>query len=128
MNTPRGHMKMRVWQNSDQLDLMIKDLSNKIPKQNSNLISQISRASNSILANYVEGYYSGSLKEYVRFVYYSKRSLGELMEHIRFCLRREFISEVEFNELNGLSWRTMYLIDRLIASLKKKMEEDKKCS
>ena len=125
MQKLRGHMKMRVWQNADRLDFMIRDLVNKVPKHYYKLASQISRASNSIAANFVEGYYSGSLNEYLRFIYYSKRSLGELMEHLRNCLRRKFVSEVEFDQFNKLSWQTMYLIDRLIASLKKKVRENR---
>jgi len=120
MEELRGHMKMRVWQNADKLDTVIYKLSKKIPRLQYKLVQQVTRASNSVVANFVEGYYSCSTKEYVRFTKYSKRSLGEVMEHLRGFKRRNYISEKEYHETITLCWQTMYLIDRLLKSLYKK--------
>ena len=119
----RGHMKMRVWQNADRLDCLIQTLVKKVPKFQYRLMQQIDRASNSVLANFVEGYYSCSTKEYIRFTRYSKRSLGELMEHLRCFLRRKYIDQSEYDEAITLCWQTMYLIDRLLNSLNKKLND-----
>ncbi len=118
----KGHMKIRVWQNADRLDYVIQKLIKKVPRFQYRLIQQIDRASNSVLANFVEGYYSCSTKEYIRFSRYSKRSLGEVMEHLRCFLRRHYISQHEYDETITLCWRTMYLIDRLLQSLEKKLK------
>jgi len=118
----RGHMKMRIWQNADKLDSLIQKLVKKVPRFQYRLVQQIDRASNSVLANFVEGYYSCSTKEYIRFTRYSKRSLGEVMEHLKGFLRRQYISQSEYDLSITLCWRTMYLIDRLLTSLSKKLQ------
>lgn len=118
----RGHMKMLVWQNADKLDCLVQKLSRKVPKFQYKLIQQIDRASNSVSANFVEGYYSCSTKEFIRFTRYSKRSLGEVMEHLRGFWRRNYITEEEYQEIIAFCWQTMYLIDRLLKSLKNKLE------
>jgi len=108
---------MVVWQNIDKLDAMVQEIIKKIPKTKFKLIAQIDDASDSVGANFVEGYYSGSLAEYLRFLRYSKRSLGELQERIRRVLRKGYIIQEEYNEFDDLSTRTMYLLDRLMHSL-----------
>lgn len=82
-----GHERMVVWQNADRLDILVQKFLRKIPRYEFKLRSQIDGASDSIGANFVEGYYSGSLGEYLRFLRYSKRSLGELHERVRRVLR-----------------------------------------
>ena len=124
MKEERGHRWMRVWQNADRLEQVSLKIIAKIPRYNFKMKSQIDRASNSIVANFVEGYYSGSTLEYLRFPRYSKRSLGELQQHFQSCLYRKYISKTEFEELNTLSWRTMYLFDRLIKALNAKMNNN----
>jgi len=118
------HMRIRVWQNADQLDYVIQKLIKKVPRFQYRLVQQIDRASNSVLANFVEGYYSCSTKEYIRFTRYSKRSLGEVMEHLRGFFRRNYINQREYDETISLCWRTMYLIDRLLRSLEKKLKSN----
>lgn len=78
---------------------------------------QIDTASDSVGANFVEGYYSGSIPEYLRFLRYGKRSLGELHERVRRTLRKGYIGEEEFSQFADLAIRTMYLFDRLIRAL-----------
>jgi len=115
----KGHQWMRIWQNADRLEELTQKVIKLIPGNNHKLKGQLDRASNSITANFVEGYYSGSIPEYIRFLNYGKRSLGELHQHFRSCHIRSYITEVEFNALDTLSWQTIYLFDRLIRSLKK---------
>jgi four helix bundle protein len=66
--TEHEHRKMRVWQNLDKLDILVQKILKKIPKTEFKLRSQIDNASDSTGANFVEGYYSGSLSEYMRSV------------------------------------------------------------
>ncbi|UCD04948.1 MAG: four helix bundle protein [candidate division WOR-3 bacterium] len=117
---PRGHEKMVVWQNIDRLDIMVQKILKYIPKNQYKMRSQIDSASDSIGANFVEGYYSGALGEYIRFLYYSKRSLGELKERVRRVRRKGYIEDDVYSDFDDLSIRTMYLLDRLIGSLKNK--------
>lgn len=117
-----GHRKMIVWQNMDALELFVlRSILTKIPRTQFKTIDQIERASSSVVANFIEGYYSGSLKEYLRFLGYSRRSLAELQDWGRRVYRREFIPRETFLEFDDLSIRTTYLLSRLISSLKQKL-------
>lgn len=119
-----GHRQMRVWQNADKLDVLVQKVLVKIPKHEFKMRSQIDSASDSIGANFVEGYYSGALGEYIRFLRYSKRSLGELQERVRRVLRKGYITSAEYNEFDDLAIKTMFLFDRLIRSLEIKRESE----
>jgi len=115
-----GHKKMIVWQMADKLDILIQKALNKIPKYEFRLREQLDSATDSVGSNFVEGYYSNSLPEYVRFCRYSKRSIGEVQQRIRRVLRKRYISESEYNEVDSVAGRTMYLFGRLIDSLERK--------
>ncbi|MBI4671052.1 MAG: four helix bundle protein [Chloroflexi bacterium] len=119
------HRQMRVWQNADRLDVMVQKMLAKIPKHEFKLRSQIDSASDSIGANFVEGYYSGSLGEYIRFTRYGKRSLGELQERIHRTLRKGYVTQADVTEFDDLAIKTMYLFDRLLSALVRKWEEEK---
>lgn len=56
----RGHEKMIVWQNMDKLDVLVQKILKNIPRYEYKMKSQIDNASDSVSANFVEGYYSGS--------------------------------------------------------------------
>jgi four helix bundle protein len=88
-----GHRKMVVWQNIDRIDILVQDILKRIPRTEFKLRSQIDNASDSVGANFVEGYYSGSLAEYLRFLRYSKRSLAELQERVRRTWRKGYVKE-----------------------------------
>ncbi|MCK4251498.1 four helix bundle protein [candidate division WOR-3 bacterium] len=117
---PRGHEKMIVWQNMDKLDILVQKILEKIPIYSFKMKSQIDNASDSTGANFVEDYYSGSLAEYLRFLRYSKRSLGELRERVRRVKRKGYIIDGVYDEFNDCAIKTMYLLDRLILSLRNK--------
>lgn len=113
-----GHRKMIVWMNINEVEKMVQQkVLRCIPKSQFNIISQIDRACDSVGANFIEGYYSGSIKEYVRFLRYSKRSLAELQGWVQRCFNKGFISEAVFDLSDNLSIRTMYLLNRLINAL-----------
>ncbi len=122
---PRGNEKMIVWQNMDKLDILVQEILKKIPKYKFKMKSQIDNASDSVGANFVEGYYSGSLAEYLRFLHYSKRSLGELRERVRRLKRKGYMLDGAYEKFDDCAIGTMYLLDRLIQSLKNKRELEK---
>lgn len=123
---PHGHKKMIIWQNIDRLDIIVQEILQHIPKREFKMRSQIDNASDSVGSNFVEGYYSGSLAEYIRFNLYSKRSLGELQERVRRTLRKGYILPTLFEKFEDCAIKTMYLFDRLIRSLENKLNEEKR--
>ncbi len=118
---PIGHRKMVVWQNLDASEVMIrKEIMKFIPKTEFALRDQIDRACSSSVANFIEGYYSGSIKEYLRFLGYSKRSLAELQDWVRRVYYKDYITEALYLRFDDLAIRTLFLLNRLISSLRQK--------
>lgn len=121
-NKRYGHTKMIVYQNIDQIDMMVqREILPGVPRHNVKLREQIDAASDSIGSNFVEGYYSGSIKEYLRFLRYGKRSLSELQERVRRCLRKGYIEEGLYLNFENLANKTMYLFNGLIRALEEKL-------
>lgn len=116
----KGHKNMVVWQSIDELDTIVQTILRNIPRNEFKLRSQIDDASDSVGANFVEGYYSGFLPEYIRFLTYSRRSLGELQERVRRVLRKGYITLEQYEKFDDRASKTMFLLNRLIYSLKNK--------
>jgi len=116
-----GHRKMRVWQNLDKVEALVRgDILRSIPRSNFQLRDQIDRSCSSAVANFIEGYYSGSIKEYLGFLHYSKRSLAELQDWVRRSYYNCFTKEEVYLLFDDLAIKTLYLINRLIFSLQTK--------
>jgi len=119
-----GHKKMVVWNNLDRIEWMIqRKIMNYIPKNLFKLRDQIDRAASSCCANFIEGYYSGSRKEYVKFLKYSKRSLAELQYWVEHIYKKMLIPKGVYLEFDDLCIKTMYLLNRLINSLEERARE-----
>ena len=117
-----GHTNMVIYRNIDAVDIIVQqEILPKIPKYNRIIKEQIDSASDSVGANFVEGYYSGSIKEYLRFLNYSKRSLGELQERVRRCLRKKYLDDTLYKKFEDLVNQTMYLFSRLMKALEAKL-------
>ena len=117
-----GHKKMIIWQNIDRIDSFVNEMI--LPEIHSYkrwLRNQIESALDSVGANFVEGYYSGSIREYLRFIRYSKRSLAELRDRIERCVKKKIISEELFGSFEKLACQTLYLYGRLINALERKL-------
>jgi len=117
-----GHRKMIVWQNLDKIEKIVQTVVMKrLPKTDFQLRNQIDRSCGSSVANFIEGYYSGSIKEYTRFLGYSRRSLAELQDWIRRSFYKSYIPEELYLQLDDFCIKTIYLINRLVYSLKAKL-------
>ncbi len=66
------------------------------------LRDQMSRSAGSIMDNVAEGFDAGSNREFVRFLWYSKRSSSELQSQLYRALDRGYCSTTTFNELYEL--------------------------
>ncbi len=70
---------LHVWQLSRKLVVEIYEVtSNDNFKKDYGLSSQIQRASVSVLSNIAEGFEKGYNKEFIRFLYIAKGSIGEV--------------------------------------------------
>jgi four helix bundle protein len=119
------HRKMIVWQSIDELDIIVQKILANVPKKEYKIRAQIDSASDSIGANFVEGYYSGFLSEYLRFLSYCRRSLGELQERVRRLLRKQYLDRTDYDRFAERAAKTLYLLNRLIYALKEKQVKQK---
>ena len=119
MTNEYGHRKMIVWKNIDEIERMVQQkILKALPRSQYNMLDQIDRACDSVGANFIEGYYSGSIKEYIRFLKYSKRSLAELQGWVHRGYNKTIIEKELSDCFEVLAIRTMYLLNRLINALK----------
>lgn len=115
-----NHEKLIAWQMADKLDEIVQEIIKKLSKYEYKIISQIDSASDSVGSNIVEGYYSNSTAEFVRFLKYSKRSCAEVQERIRRLKRKKLIDDDLCDRCCEHCIKTGYIIDRLILSLENK--------
>ncbi len=81
------------------------------------LISQMQRASTSIMANIAEGFERYHTKDKIRFYYLSRGSLAEVQCFLMICSRLQYVSDEISNELLAQTERIAQLINGLIRSL-----------
>lgn len=112
---------LEVWQLGHHLSLETYKFTNAFPKDELyGLTSQIRRASVSVPANIVEGYYRGSTKELVRFLYMSRSSCGEVIYFLLLTKDLGYISEDKYEKLKEDYSLLIKKISAMINSLKNK--------
>lgn len=90
---------------------IINELTDKFPpKEIYNLSSQIRRAVDSVTLNISEGSIGQSNPEQNKFLGYSIRSLAEVVTCLHKAIRREYISEKEFNENYDFAYNLMNMM------------------
>jgi len=91
---------MKVWQDARALTKSIYTITGqKYFSKDYGLKDQIQRASVSIMSNISEGYERDSNKEFIKFLGYSKGSVGEVRNLLYVALDQEYISEKQFTEI-----------------------------
>jgi len=115
-----GYEKLVVWQNAYKLRLLIYKITERFPKIEIRRISQMRDAARSIKQNIQEGYGKGSIKKYMNYLAISHDSALELIGDIQDCFDDKLIPAEEFKLLDSLTGKTVYLLKRLIQSLRQK--------
>ena len=119
-NNKGPHTNIIAWQEAVNLNNLLNELLSKIKFLDFKLKSQVMNASDSVIANIVEGYYSKTTGDYIRFCRYARRSCAELKERMIILAKRNIINNKDILKFDEQAIRTGYLIDRLIAGLEKK--------
>lgn len=112
---------LRVWQESHRLTLEIYKLTKKFPREEVyGLVSQLRRASSSVPANIVEGYYRNTTKELIKFIYNSRGSAGEVTYFLILAKDLRYIGGKEYQSLRDDYESLIRQLNALINSLNKK--------
>ena len=86
-------------------------------KNNFRLIGQIEGSSGSIMDNIAEGFERGTRAEFIQFLGYSKGSCGELRSQLYRALDRNYLTQIEFDELWSFATRISAMIQKFIGYL-----------
>ena len=114
--------EMKVWQDSRVLSKRIYTITkNKDFRRDFGLRDQIQRASVSVMSNIAEGYERDSNKELIRFLNYSKGSVGEVRSLLYVALDQEYISDKQFEGLKDDAVSISTQIANFIKYLKKRV-------
>ena len=112
---------LRIWQEGHGLTLEIYKITRDYPKNEIyGVISQLRRASSSIPANIVEGFYRHSTKELVQFLFNARGSAGEVIYFLLLSVDLGYIKNSKYLELRNRCEILIKSINALINSLKNK--------
>ena len=89
----KSYRDLKIWQKSIDLVEIVYKTVKFLPKEELySLTDQIKRASVSIPCNIAEGHQRNSTKDYLRFLFIAKGSLGELVTQVIICERLDYLS------------------------------------
>jgi four helix bundle protein len=116
--------EMDCWKEARELNRMIYGLAQRAEfSKDFRLAGQTTGASISVMNNICEGFDAGSTNEFIRFLFYSRRSCSELQNCLYIASDVEYIGEDEFQKAYQHCERVRQTIDGLIRYLKIKIAE-----
>lgn len=117
---------MKVWQDARILSKQVYKITKaKDFRKDFGLRDQIQRASVSVMSNIAEGYERDSNREMIRFLNYSKGSVGEVRNLLYVALDQEYITDKQFEELKDDAVSISTQIANFIQYLKKRVSGKK---
>ena len=91
---------LRIFQNATELTVKIYQITKEDPfRRDLTLKSQITKAALSIVSNIAEGFERGSNADFIRFLYISKGSCGEVRAQLLIAKRLLYINQRTFEDL-----------------------------
>jgi four helix bundle protein len=82
------------------------------------LVAQIRRAAVSVMSNIAEGFERESNTEFIRYLYISKGSAGEIRVQLTVAYDQEYIDQAKYENLTSDCKRISSMLRRFIAYLK----------
>jgi len=119
MEKPLKNFKdLRVWQEAYALTLLVYKVTKKFPKEELyGIVSQMRRASVSVVSNIAEGYSRKGRMEYIQFLSIAYGSLAELETQILLSRDLQYFTETEYKELLNAKERVAPMLYKLIQAL-----------
>ena len=109
-----------IYKKSRLLCNVIYNLDNPEYKRDFGFKDQIRRASVSVLNNIAEGFERGSNRDFIRFLYYSKGSVGELRNLLNLAADFNYIENEKYNSTRRLCIEISQQLANFIKYLAKK--------
>ncbi len=117
-----GYKKLDVWKKGYELTLKVYEVTRHYPKEETyGLISQMRRASSSIIANLAEGYGRNHLGEYIQYVSIAIGSCNELEVHILLSNDLHYLKKKNYDELMSGHEE----VSKMLFGLRKALEQKK---
>ena len=114
--------ELECWKEARELNRMIYSLAQRAQfSKDFRLSGQTTGASISVMNNICEGFDAGSTNEFIRFLFYSRRSCSELQNCLYIASDLEYIGEDEFQKAYQHCEKVRQIIDGLIRYLRKKV-------
>lgn len=93
---------MEVYKKARELCNLIYRMDNEKYFKDYGFKDQIQRASVSIMNNIAEGFERGSNKDFIRFLYYSKGSVGEVRSLLNLAKDLNYINDLDYRNKYSL--------------------------
>ena len=120
-NKIRNFEDLEAWKIGRKLTNSIYPLTRKTHfSKDFGLVDQIRRASVSVMTNVAEGFERGTNKDFVKFLFISRGSAGEVRSLLYVAQDQGYINEEEFNSAQDLCIQAARIIWGLIKSLRSK--------
>ncbi|MFN8165909.1 MAG: four helix bundle protein [Bacteroidia bacterium] len=117
---------MQIWVKARMIAKKVYDLTNdEVFNKDFSLRNQMRSAAVSIVSNIAEGYERETHKEFIRFLYISKGSAGELKTQIIIATDCEYFSEQNSQTIIEELTELAAQISRLISYLKKQLNHNR---
>jgi len=111
---------INAWQEARKLTNMIYEATKHTNfAKDFGLRDQIRRATTSIMSNIAEGYESQSKEDFIRFLYYAKRSAGEVRSQLCVARDQKYLEAREYETLLNHAEICVKMISKFISYLKK---------
>ena len=113
---------MAVWQGAMKAAELIFSLTEDLPrKEDYGLTSQIRRASLSISSNIAEAFGRQQNKDKMKFYYYARGSLLEVLNHLEYGKRVKYFDHKSILEIEEILDTVHFELNKIIKSLKSKI-------
>jgi len=115
----KSFKELRVWKQSYELVLAIYQITKNFPKDELyGIVSQMRRASISIVSNIAEGYARKSKMEYIQFLSIAYSSLSELETQIMLSKDLSYLAEENYIKLMEMKDQVGGMLYKLIQKLR----------
>ncbi|MEI6971767.1 MAG: four helix bundle protein [bacterium] len=108
-----------IWQIARVLSRDAYAIASTISQRDYGFCDQIRRASVSVMNNIAEGFERGSNKDFMKYLFISRGSCGEVRSLCYVALDQEYITQAQFDNLTGQCRQCSAAIWGLIKSLSK---------